>query len=213
MSFNQVTLSTDERHMHSQLHDDMYVDWEKPQPKIASNTPIAFPDIFVSSGGAVCMFTLGWNPWEINTKHSVPFPVDQERRKVGADEMGRPINDAWAFNSTFPRGVSLSGRRREPKNDTGSGSSSSNNWDDNDGNNDDPPVGEIVGAVLGGLSLIVIVAWLVRRFSRQSKGPVPEEDTGEMARAHDHGPVVSPHPETRSIDDLPPPTYQEATKV
>ena len=144
----------------------------------------------------------------------MPFPVISTPCLVGRNKLDNPIHEVWAFNSTFPGWV-CTDRCREEKIDVGdddSDSDSEDENDDDDGGSGKLPVRIIVAAVLGGASAIIIVTWILHRFKRRRAGQ-KEKDVVETTGARsDHG-VAAVQAQRNSVENVPPPTYEEATKV
>lgn len=209
MQFHSGALSTNETHMKFSFSDPYgYTDWELPQPKIPPKTPITMPQMSSMQSGSVCIFTLDWDPWTLNSQHSVPFPVYSMPRLVGRNELGNPIYEAWVFNSTYPTGVPISGKRDESKDDD----ASSDEKENNDDSKRHIPIGTIVSAVLGALAGFAIFATLLWKLKRRSREKREEKEEDVTAGRSSSGSVVLPESPTDSLD-VPPPTYEEATRV
>ncbi|KAF2829358.1 hypothetical protein CC86DRAFT_188612 [Ophiobolus disseminans] len=223
MSFHNGALSTNEEYMKTQFSDPYgYTDWDLPQPQISPNTIITIPKLASGSSGSVCMFTLDWNQWSLNTQHSVPFAVIAEQRLAGRNENRNPIYDVWAFNSTHPLGVSISGIK--PKVDdfnagggntggnTGSNRTSAVIWKRPGDEKSDPPIGTIAASIVGGIASFLILAVILVKLRRRGRSQVVEESAVETASRQDTGHVVPLQSETSSTKGVPPPTYEEAIK-
>ncbi|KAF2031838.1 hypothetical protein EK21DRAFT_87664 [Setomelanomma holmii] len=182
------------------------IDWDLPQPKLKRKTPITFPKLSSTYGSSVCIFTLDWAPWMVNTKHSVPFPVISEPRVIGRDKDGRRCIEVRAFNATNPEGVAISGNRDDVVED-------SDDEEGSDGSKKQVPVGTIFGAVVGGVFCLVVLLGFLYQLRRCRNVKEKDEDTTATPSRSDNEPMVSSQSETRATRDLPPPTYEEATKI
>jgi len=156
---------------------------------------------------------LGYDQYHLNTKHSVPFPVISTPRLVGRNKLDNLIYEVWAFDSMFPEEVCTEGCKEE-KIDVGDGddSDSEDEDDDDDGGSGKPPVRIIVAVVLGGASAIVIGTWILHRIKRRRVGQKKEDTVETASVGNDHG-VAALQLRRNSVEHVPLPTYEEATKV
>ena len=140
------------------------------------------------------------------------FPVISTPRLVGRNKFDNPIYEVWAFNSTFPEWVCTE-RCKEEKIDVGDGDDSdSEDENDDDSSGGKPPVRVIVVAVLGGASAIVVMTWILHMIKRRRAGQKEKDGVETTGARSDHG-VAAVQAQRNSVENVPPPTYEEATKV
>lgn len=166
-------------------------------------------------GAAACIFTLDFDPARLSTQFSVPFALILDARRVGYNK-SRLVYESWTFNSTYPDGVCVQDcwegyqlpRMNLPKTEK------------------KHPKLAIIGAVVGGIVVLVAGLSFAEKYRKKEKRKAEEaERNGPVLPMHsrrtsveggaglDYGGRRPVDEGISTVDDVPPPTYLEATKA